>query len=1055
MAELRGSLHSNIGIGLSGVSGNGNIGTFIATNITNAPISSIITVTPVSNTCNGLAVSFSYIVNPTPTLSSGLTPTAICSGTNFSYTATSLVSGTSYLWSRLSNSAINNNTITSGTGSTINEALTNITPSSVIGVYAISLTANNCTNSQNVSITVKPTPVLSSTLTPTGICSGSLFSYSPQSSTAGTSYSWARPAIFPITNPSSSGINSIGEILNNPSITAVMVAYNYTLTANGCNNNQQLSVLINPIPTLTPQITSTCSSIAFSITPSSVPAGTTYTWGAPVISPLASSTGGSLQALGQPSLSQTLTNVTATNSTALYLVVPTVAGCIGNAFSLTVTISPTPNLSSQTISPICGGNAFIFNPSNIPAGTTYSWQTPIQIPASSLTGATAQPISQTTVSQILNSNNNVLDTAIYTITPSTALCTGIPFTLTVPVKPLPIVANYRDTICSGTAFNIIPNNVPVNTTYTWVANASVPSGSITGNRSQTTPVSVISQTLNNISSVVAQAIYIITPIAGNCAGPTFTLTENVWRANPVYPPQIANICSGSAFDVTPGNTPTGTLFTWNNPILFPAGSALGVNGSISPASRISQTITNLTNGTDTLVYTIIPMVDNCIGNAFSATIKVSPLPQATISSVSSICLNQLIDTLSIKFTGSAPWSFSYTDNGQTATKSGITTSPFNLFLPPVSKGTTNRNVVIYNLKDGSCLNTKDSFSFVQQINPLPVGQIISLHGNYLCNGIKDTLFVLSKDSLGYQWKLNGTILQSANTDSIATLSAGTYQTLLTNQYNCSDTATGPVTLILAKPPILKFMVDTACIASKITFTNLTDTSKTGSLQWQWKFGDGNTSAVMNPVNTYQISGNYRISLSATQQFCTTYPPTILDTTINIRFPIPGITMPSVSAYKGQLTPVSARALPGYKYQWLPSAGIQQPDSSSTNFNLSNTQQYAIKLISPDGCITTDSLLIRVFEENTVNIFVPKSFTPNGDGVNDILYPYIAGIQQFHYFRILNRFGKLIFESKNADTGWNGTINGVPQPMSIYFWIAEGVANDGSVVQKTGQVLLIR
>ena len=1047
--------NSNVGIGLSGVSGNGNIGSFNASNITNAPISSIITVTPVSNTCNGLAISFSYIVNPTPTLSSGLTSTAICSGNNFSYTATSVVSGTNYLWSRLSNNAINNNTITSGIGSNINEALTNSTTSSVIAVYAISLTANNCTNSQNVSLTVKPLPVLSSTLTPTGICSGSQFSYTPQSSTTGTTYTWARPTIVPITNVASTGINSIGEILNNPSITAVMVAYNYTLTANGCNNNQQVSVLINPIPTLTPQTTSTCSSIAFSITPSTVPPGTTYTWGAPTISPLASATGGSLQTVGQSSISQTLTNITTASSNALFLVIPSAAGCIGKAFTLTVTINPSPNLSSQTIAPICGGNAFIFNPVNIPGGTIYSWQTPIQIPASSLTGATAQPISQTTVSQILNSNNNLLDTAIYTITPSTALCIGIPFSLTVPVKPLPIVANYKDTICSGTTFTITPNNVPANTTYTWIASSIIPSGSITGNRNQTAPVPIISQTLNNISAVVAQAIYTITPITGNCPGPNFTLTETVWRANPVYAPQLANICSGSTFDVTPGNAPTGTLFTWNTPLLFPAGSALGANGSISPVSRISQTITNLSSGTDTLVYSIIPMVDNCIGTAFSATIKVAPLPQATISSASSICLNQLIDTLSITFTGAAPWSFTYSDNGQTAIKSGITTSPFNLFLPPVSKGTTNRNVIIYNLKDGSCLNTKDSFSFIQKINPLPIGQIISLHGNYLCNGIKDTLFVLSKDSLGYQWKLNGTILPGANTDSIATFSPGTYQTILTNQNNCSDTAISSVTLILAKPPILKFMVDTACIVSKINFTNLTDTSKTGSLQWLWKFGDGNTATVMNPVNTYQISGNYRISFSATQQFCTNYPPTTLDTTINIRFPIPGITMPTVSAYKGQLTPVSARVLPGYKYQWLPSAGIQQPDSSNTNFNLSNTQQYAIKLISPDGCITTDSLLVRVFEENTVNIFVPKSFTPNGDGVNDILYPYIAGIQQFHYFRILNRFGKLIFETKNADTGWNGTINGVPQPMSLYFWIAEGVANDGSIVQKTGQVLLIR
>jgi gliding motility-associated-like protein len=113
------------------------------------------------------------------------------------------------------------------------------------------------------------------------------------------------------------------------------------------------------------------------------------------------------------------------------------------------------------------------------------------------------------------------------------------------------------------------------------------------------------------------------------------------------------------------------------------------------------------------------------------------------------------------------------------------------------------------------------------------------------------------------------------------------------------------------------------------------------------------------------------------------------------------------------------------------------------------------MTSPEGCITTDSLLVRVFNDKLVDIFVPKSFTPNGDGVNDIIYAYITGISEFRYLKIINRFGKQVFETRNVDRGWDGVYNGTPQPMSVFFWLAEGVAEDGTIVQRSGQFLLMR
>ena len=97
----------------------------------------------------------------------------------------------------------------------------------------------------------------------------------------------------------------------------------------------------------------------------------------------------------------------------------------------------------------------------------------------------------------------------------------------------------------------------------------------------------------------------------------------------------------------------------------------------------------------------------------------------------------------------------------------------------------------------------------------------------------------------------------------------------------------------------------------------------------------------------------------------------------------------------------------------------------------------------------------MFDDKLVDILVPKSFTPNGDGVNDILYPYLTGIQTFQYFKVYNRFGKLMFETNNYDVGWNGSLNGTPQPMGIYIWVSQGIATDGSLLQRKGETLLLR
>ena len=268
--------NNNVLIGLA-ASGTGNIPSFTATNNTVAPILAQITVTPSANGCTGTPATFTITINPLPTLNTLLSDSK-CSGTLFSYTPGSLTSNTTYGWSRSAKAGISNPAAT-GTGN-INETLTNITSNSISTTYIYTLTANGCSTIQNLIVSVVPAPTLTSTLTPSDICSNSLFTYVPTFTIAGTVATWSRAVVPNISNPIGSGAGTITETLINTSAADVFVVYTFTLNAAGCVNTQNVTVKVKASPVLSSSLAppTICSNTTFSYSPTSSTPGTTFTW---------------------------------------------------------------------------------------------------------------------------------------------------------------------------------------------------------------------------------------------------------------------------------------------------------------------------------------------------------------------------------------------------------------------------------------------------------------------------------------------------------------------------------------------------------------------------------------------------------------------------------------------------------------------------------------------------------------------------------------------------------------------------------------------------------
>ncbi|MBI3239782.1 MAG: gliding motility-associated C-terminal domain-containing protein, partial [Flavobacteriia bacterium] len=93
-------------------------------------------------------------------------------------------------------------------------------------------------------------------------------------------------------------------------------------------------------------------------------------------------------------------------------------------------------------------------------------------------------------------------------------------------------------------------------------------------------------------------------------------------------------------------------------------------------------------------------------------------------------------------------------------------------------------------------------------------------------------------------------------------------------------------------------------------------------------------------------------------------------------------------------------------------------------------------------------------EPDFNFYVPNVFTPNDDGRNDTFLPVTRGLK-FYTIEIFNRWGQLLFKTKDAEQGWNGTYNGNNCQQDVYVWKITLSTLSGELKEYKGHVTLIR
>jgi gliding motility-associated-like protein len=982
-----------------------NSGNYSVT-ITNASGCSVVT-TPTAVTVNSLPVA-------------GITasgPTSFCAGGTVTLTAST---GSTYLWS---NGAVTQSIVVNSSGN-----------------YSVTITnASGCSASAAaMAVTVNPLPVATITaIGPATFCAGGSLTLT---ASAATNYLWSNGAV-----TQSIVVNSSG---------------NYTVQVsnlNGCTSVSSITpVTVNALPVAS---ITTNGSVIFCYGGSvdlSASTGVSYLW----------NTGTNTQ------------NLTVSGSGNYFVTVTNAAGCAAKSAPVTVTVNPSPNLLITNPAAVCSPGTIDLTATGITAGSTAGliftrWaDAAATVP---LTNANAVSVSGTYyIKGTTVANCSIIQPVVAAINPLPVIsitdpsaCTPLTVDLTSPL----ITAGSTGGLLYSVWTNAAATNVLVNVVSVAIAGTYYLKGTdpVSG-CSAVKPVNVSIYpspviTVNSPQPVCAPGtVNLNSPaiISGNISGltithwrdPSTTLpVNNVTAVNSsgtyyvkattvngcsVVQPVSLSILPQPLINIT-NPAPVCTPATVNlvNPSIT-SGSSAGTNFTYWRDSATTQVLLTPTTVASSGTYYIKGILPTGCSSSQAVIVTIKASPVIAINTPSPVCEPATIDVTAAAITAG-----SSSANGFTYWTDAANTNPLINPAAITLSGT-------YYITGTGTNGCSASLPVTVTINPLPIGSWQTPAVNYVCDGLSQLL--TASNAFGYQWYLNQKLIPGATAATYPATTSGNYTVQFISKEGCIKNAGNTLRLDLLTRPNILFTALNRCVGLPVSFTNNSSFASSGGISWSWDFGDGSSSNNFSTQHTFTTPGNYTVTLTANNASCPnlTEKNTLAYT---IELPLPGVRYDTVNAVSGKSFVLDARAF-GVSYIWQPSAGLNNAFTRSPVGNISQDAAYTVAIKSAGGCITTDTVFVKL--KNDGEIYVPQGFTPNGDGVNDKAYPILVGIRQLNYFKIFNRWGNLVFQTNDAtpQNGWDGKIGGKIQLAGTYTWIAEGIDGNGNIIRRSGSILMI-
>ena len=475
------------------------------------------------------------------------------------------------------------------------------------------------------------------------------------------------------------------------------------------------------------------------------------------------------------------------------------------------------------------------------------------------------------------------------------------------------------------------------------------------------------------------------------------------------------VCSSDAPFVLESASSGGT---WSGP---------GVSGNIFDPSVPGA-------GNHTVTYTITDE-NGCTDS--DATIITVATPDATITPVDTLCNDSpsvILEAIDLGGIWSGP---------------GVVGNTFN----PLIAGTGD-HLIRYSIENADC---RDLDSTVITVMPVPT-IIIENPGTLYINTEAITLNALPENGI---WSGPGVSGNIFDPDLAGTGLHVLYYETLADRWGCMAIDTIHIRVLDPPTPEADFKADTTgCAPFTVSFKN---TSKHAT-SYTWDFGDGTYSNEKDPVHTYYVADEYIVRLTVNNITGQSVKNAVIKVNLN----------PSAifSAYptnvvnNKQIVRFSNSSWYGHTYLWDFGDGISSSEEHPLHQYMS-PGAYKVTLIvtTEEGCVDSTVLDTPVIVEwidgtiNFANVFRWNGSGPTGgewkEGVyNEMDYvfrPFFENVDHYELY-VFNRWGVLIYESKNINIGWDGyTRDGRLAPQGVYVWKVIGQYADGSYFEKVGDV----
>ena len=252
-----------------------------------------------------------------------------------------------------------------------------------------------------------------------------------------------------------------------------------------------------------------------------------------------------------------------------------------------------------------------------------------------------------------------------------------------------------------------------------------------------------------------------------------------------------------------------------------------------------------------------------------------------------------------------------------------------------------------------------------------------------------------------------------------------------------------------------------CGTTSVSFTN--NSSGTG-LNYNWYFGDPTTTAdtshFTNPTYVYPSTGNYSVTLVAyvsNKPLCNDTVTTTVAISNSFKASFTFSPVPcsnNLVEFKGSVeSPPGTTPLWNWTFGDGDTSHLQNP---SHNFPAAGSFPITLITYIPNSINCVDTLVAQTVNINpNPDLFIPNTFTPNGDGHNDI-FKVRGPLYDIFYFAVYDRWGELMYDTTDPTQGWDGIYKGKQADPGVFGYYIKAKCNEGSTeIFKKGNVTLIR